>query len=550
MHHWPIQFLWLLYPKFSYQLDGMHHWPILFLWFHLHYRYNQEGEGEGEEEHYYRGLQKNEELLRLLLPATEEHSCLLNKRNKDKLLRIQEDAQRHAAEVEAARQHDLQLEQLAEQERQAQAAAVQAAVAVEPIYHDPPRHIDIQAALQERNRREQEWIQQVHAMWRNERLAEDQVQLDELEELQRISIEERNLQQRIIRLDQLGNNMSRDQIDEYHAAPPRPLPPARAPYQEPHQRHSLGPMNVQCPQCSALHFDCEKLASSTRRVLKFGSCCLQGQVQLPPFRPAPGALRDLLCGRSPLSKQFKSNIRQYNSAFAFTSLGVDVDHAVTNASGAYAFRIHGDLHHLAGALIPPPGLSPVFAQIYIHDPVAQMRLRTGENPNLNSVIMTELQAVLNDTHPYVPLYKQAFQIMREKPPEEHQNVTIRLRADRSQDLRVYNLPTANDEVAAIIPGDGSRECSDARDIVVRLQGGGLRRISQLHPSYATLHYVLLFPHGEDGWHKDIPSHARTDRKKKNSKCQPAMLLFLQVAFKARDSASLTMGWQSIAAVCG
>jgi hypothetical protein len=39
-------------------------------------------------EHYYRGLQKNEELLRLLLPATEEHSCLLNKRNKDKLLRF------------------------------------------------------------------------------------------------------------------------------------------------------------------------------------------------------------------------------------------------------------------------------------------------------------------------------------------------------------------------------------------------------------------------------------------------------------------------------
>jgi hypothetical protein len=213
-----------------------------------------------------------------------------------------------------------------------------------------------------------------------------------------------------------------------------------------------------------------------------------------------------LCGKSPLAKEFKTNIRQYNATFAFTSLGVKVDDSVTHASGPYSFRIHGDLHHLSGALMPPPGRPAVFAQLYIHDPLAQLRLRERRNSNLNSVIMTELQAMLNDTHPYVPLYKQAFQIMSEKPADEQQNVTIRLRADRNQDLRRYNLPTANDEVAAIIPGDGSEERSNHRDIVLRLNGGGLRRISQLHPSYASLHYVLLFPHGEDGWHTDIPGN--------------------------------------------
>ena len=30
-------------------------------------------------------------------------------------------------------------------------------------------------------------------------------------------------------------------------------------------------------------------------------------------------------------------------------------------------------------------------------------------------------------------------------------------------------------------------------------------MSHLHPSYSTLHYVLLFPHGEDGWHTAIPT---------------------------------------------
>jgi Helitron helicase-like domain at N-terminus len=225
-------------------------------------------------------------------------------------------------------------------------------------------------------------------------------------------------------------------------------------------------------------------------------------------------LQDLLCGKSPVSKEFKTNIRQYNAAFAFTSLDVKVDHAVTHASGPYSFRIQGDLHHLSGALLPPPGEPAVFAQLYIHDPASQLQFCEERNGNLNSVIMTELQAMLNNTHPYVPLYKQAFQIMREKPANEQQNISIWLRAERNQDLHRYNLPTANDEVAAIIPGDGSEEQSDHRDIVLRLNGGGLKRISHLHPSYSSLHYVLLFPHGEDGWHTDIPAHQSADRTRR------------------------------------
>ena len=61
-------------------------------------------------------------------------------------------------------------------------------------------------------------------------------------------------------------------------------------------------------------------------------------------------------------------------------------------------------------------------------------------------------------------------------------------------------------MAAIIPGDGTEDRSDHRDIILRLHGGDLKRISNLHPSYSSLHYVFLFPHGKDGWHKDIPAH--------------------------------------------
>ena len=160
---------------------------------------------------------------------------------------------------------------------------------------------------------------------------------------------------------------------------------------------------------------------------------------------------------------------------------------------------------MSTALLPENGEPESFAQIYIHDPAIQLDMRQRANANLNPIIMTNLQAMLHETHPYVLLYKQAFHIMRERPLAEQQDVSVWLRAERHQDLRHYNLPNANEEVAAIIPGDGSEERSIHRDIVVHLSGGGFRRISHLHPSYSSLHYVLLFPYGEDGWHMDIPA---------------------------------------------
>ena len=84
-------------------------------------------------------------------------------------------------------------------------------------------------------------------------------------------------------------------------------------------------MNLQCPYCHALHFVAEKLSNSTARETKFGMCCLGGQVDLPPFPPAPRQLRDLFDGTNPHSLEFKKNIRQYNMAFAFTSVGVNID---------------------------------------------------------------------------------------------------------------------------------------------------------------------------------------------------------------------------------
>ena len=47
-----------------------------------------------------------------------------------------------------------------------------------------------------------------------------------------------------------------------------------------------------------------------------------------------------------------------------------------------------------------------------------------------------------------------------------------------------------DEVAVVIPGSGEEVTQEHRDIIVRLRGGHLQRISHLNLVYSSLHYHL------------------------------------------------------------
>ncbi|CAB5190397.1 unnamed protein product [Rhizophagus irregularis] len=58
--------------------------------------------------------------------------------------------------------------------------------------------------------------------------------------------------------------------------------------------------------------------------------------------------------------------------------------------------------------------------------------------------------------------------------------------------------------AVLMIGDGCDIEPSNRNILLRQREGGLQKISELHPSYDPLHYVLLFPRGDNGWHPDIP----------------------------------------------
>ena len=187
-----------------------------------------------------------------------------------------------------------------------------------------------------------------------------------------------------------------------------------------------------------------------------------------------------------------------------TSLGCKVDESVNrNGAGPYVFKVHGKLSHKAGSLLPNEGQTPLYSQLYIYDGAEALDYRMGHvaNHNLERGTMQILQDTLYNHHPGVAKYKQALELTANMPPE--QQCKIALRFDEGTDRRRYNLPTAAaaNEIAVILPGDGDQP-QDARDIILyRRHGESLQRISEMHPFYPFLHYVLLFPTGQLGWHK-------------------------------------------------
>nr|VDC75585.1 unnamed protein product [Brassica rapa] len=99
----------------------------------------------------------------------------------------------------------------------------------------------------------------------------------------------------------------------------------------------------------------------------FSLCCLQGQVQLPLLKKPPLVLKKLMDRDDILSKHFQKNMRPYNMAFSFTSLGEKVERSVQKGIGPSMFQLQGENYHLMGSLQPNDGNEAKFGQLYIVD---------------------------------------------------------------------------------------------------------------------------------------------------------------------------------------
>ncbi|CAN6867769.1 unnamed protein product [Brassica oleracea] len=120
---------------------------------------------------------------------------------------------------------------------------------------------------------------------------------------------------------------------------------------------------VSCPSCKALLWNAEATGVQPNRDAKqFSLCCQRGRVRLPPVREPPSPLLELL-----ETPKFRSHIRVANSLLAFTSMGAQIDHSVTGTPGPFTFRVHGQIIHRIGSMLPDDGNDPEYLQLYIFD---------------------------------------------------------------------------------------------------------------------------------------------------------------------------------------
>jgi len=85
------------------------------------------------------------------------------------------------------------------------------------------------------------------------------------------------------------------------------------------------------------------------------------------------------------------------------------------------------------------------------------------------MVMNNLQTMLLDSHSYIGHYRHAYELIREKPVEEQEEITIRLHVNLQQDQRTHNLPTT-EEIAVIIPEEGVHHAIDNRDVILQARG--------------------------------------------------------------------------------
>ena len=167
----------------------------------------------------------------------------------------------------------------------------------------------------------------------------------------------------------------------------------------------------------------------------------------------------------------------------------------------YTFCVQGVVHHFIGSLVPNSDEVPAFVQIYIHDgtPEAEVENRQRHLGEAKLPERKALQQMLHEANPYVSYFKHAADLMIEQGE---------LISGWSSELMVT-------QITADTTSYFSRNCSTAsRFRILRCSseqchravayGGGIKRITETHCAYDSLHYLLLFLLGNDGWHIGIP----------------------------------------------
>ena len=254
---------------------------------------------------------------------------------------------------------------------------------------------------------------------------------------------------------------------------------------------NIGSMTEECPHCKALKFPRETPSS----------CCQGGKVALTPYPRPPEALQRLWLGNDERSVVLKKFSRTLNNAVSLTSLK---NHAPVRSGWQPTVIFQGKVTTRAGPLLPSDGETPMYTQLYVHDPGMESTTRYNNMviPDAASVqeklvlreVLETVQQTVHEVNPFVQDFKQIVEMSNEDLLDG--KIVISAKAPRGEHVRLYNLQTNLKEVSILTD-------SQPHDLVLQKRGGGIRLIHDMNPKGMPLHFVLLFPHGTYGWDETV-----------------------------------------------
>ncbi len=145
------------------------------------------------------------------------------------------------------------------------------------------------------------------------------------------------------------------------------------------------------------------------------------------------------------------------------------------------------------------------------------QLNRNRNVQLNRQIVERLTHMLHECqNPFIERFQTAYERLREAaaidptvdPMTTMDRGSLPARLVAGRNTRTENVPTTSEIGGVVVDTSYS---ANVRDIVLRLRAPangegnalGLQWISQLHPWYLPLYYVLFFPHGNYCWQQGM-----------------------------------------------
>lgn len=281
------------------------------------------------------------------------------------------------------------------------------------------------------------------------------------------------------------------------------------------QEHSCGRMDRICRYCGARHFAGELPTDG-----QFTNCCQKGKVILPEPRDEhgnvlqyPAFLQSLLSNPSdPNYRNFRENIRSYNSSVSFASMGAKT--VEVPGRGPYCFKVNGTIYHRTSHLQPAAGQGRQFAQLYILDSTQALPIRSRHAANADCLpaIMDRIDRFFRANNRLCQTYHMMRTIQEREAAEAVRDgreipvVHMVMRRDRELDSIRFNLPTSNEIAMVFVDENG--EPPFERDIRIyeinpRNRNQQFIHLSILSPNLDPMTYAILYPYGQPGWHDKL-----------------------------------------------